>query len=174
MIGYIVTQSFGCRSLYWRSVARLPTSIRRGQPVGAHVPSWCSSRKLSRRKPVLAGALKISPSSKRMTSSEALKNAELHQHQQHGKADATARAEQTRLVRQQISPRERNKPDRSPRESRVQRCDHPNRSAGSARRRLLIESKAEAAAMAMVAPNTAAMRVPDISTGSKVSSRITA
>src|SRR5215210_4278645 len=31
-----------CRSLYGRSKARLPTGPARGQPVGAHVPSWCS------------------------------------------------------------------------------------------------------------------------------------
>src|SRR5271169_5894589 len=131
------------------------------------------------REPVLAAALKKEIPIEQLDDfergvEEGSFEAELHQHQQHGKADPAARSQQTWFVHHQIPPRERNKTDRSAPESEVRRCDHENRSAGSARRRLLIESKAEAAAIARVAANTMAMRGPDISTGSKVSSRITA
>src|SRR6516164_709397 len=161
----------------------MPCRIQRRR---AHDPRYRASRfqvsagkRVFCREPVLAGALKKDIPIEQLDDfergvEEGPFKAELHQHQQHGKADTAARAQQTWFVRHQIPPRERNKTDRSPPESKVRRCDHENRSAGSARRRLLIESKAEAAAIARVAANTAAIRAPDISTGSKVSSRITA
>src|SRR6516162_10108660 len=159
----------------------MPSRIKRPRACnsryGASRFQVSSRKRVSRCKPVLAGALKKDiavkqPDDLERGVEERPFEAELHQHQH--KANTAARAQQTRLVRQQIPPREGNKPDKSSRASRVRRCDHPNRSAGSARRRLLIESKAEAAAIARVAANTAAIRAPDISTGSKVSSRITA
>src|SRR6516164_5259754 len=161
----------------------MPSRIKRPRTChsryGASRFQVSSRKRVSRCKPVLAGALKKDiaveqPDDLERSIKKGSFETELHQHQQHCKANTAARAQQTRLVRQQIPPRERNKPDRSSRASRVRRCDHPNRSAGSARRRLLTESKAEAAAIARVAANTAAIRAPDISTGSKVSSRITA
>src|SRR6516162_3237601 len=161
----------------------MPSRIKRPRACnsryGASRFQVSSRKRVSRCKPVLAGALNKDIAIEQLDDfergvEERPFEAELNQHQQHGKANAAARSHQTRLVRHQIPPRERNKPDRSWRASGVRSCDHPNRSAGSARRRLLMESKAEAAAIARVAANTAAIRAPDISTGSKVSSRITA
>src|SRR5215469_8635375 len=130
-------------------------------------------------KPVLAGALKKDiaveqPDDLERSIKKGSFETELHQHQQHCKANTAARAQQTGLVRQQIPPRERDKAGRMRLAQRVRCGAHPKRSAGSARRRAPIESKAEAAAIARVAANTAAIRAPDISTGSKVSSLITA
>src|SRR6516225_9130978 len=161
----------------------MPSRIKRprvcNSRYGASRFQVSSRKRVSRCKPVLAGALKKDiaveqPDNLERSIKKGSFEAELHQHQQHGEADATARAQQTRFVRQQIPPCERNKPDRSSRASRVRRCDHPNRSAVLSSRRPPTESKAEAAAIARVAANTAAIRAPDISTGSKVSSRITA
>src|SRR6516162_6801666 len=161
----------------------MPSRIKRPRACnsryGASRFQVSSRKRVSRRKPVLAGALKKDiaveqPDDLERGVEKRPFEAELHHHQQHGEADTSTRAQQTRLVRQQIPPRERNKPGKSPLARKVRRGAHPNKSAGSARRKLLIESKAEAAAIARVAANTAAMRVADISTGSKVSSRITA
>ncbi len=98
--------------------------------------------------------------------------AELHQHQQHRKADAAARAQQPALVCGEVAPGERNRMQRGPAGEgggdRHGRRLAQNTSAGSARRRPPSANSADTAAMPSAAPSTAARWPSVIVTGSIV------